>query len=130
MTPLHRLVTMGPIAAFSSNNRKFSRGTAAVENRNKVINTNPRPWPGGRRLPSVEDSRTALSPGAAGRNVELGEWLDRRDVMEDSTTRSEPEREWLEATLPDPTVGGFDSKKESETGLELPKNAVPVGHGH
>ncbi|KAL8788889.1 MAG: hypothetical protein Q9213_001412 [Squamulea squamosa] len=127
LTPLSRLVTVGPVAAFSSKPRKRSLAAMAKEDRTKVLNTNSRPWHGARRLPSVEDSRTVLSHGAAAHGTELDEWLDRRDVMNDGTTRSEPERQWMEGTLPDTTFNGLDLEMQSEAGLQLPNSPVAVG---
>ncbi|KAG7005424.1 hypothetical protein G7Y79_00020g049520 [Physcia stellaris] len=63
MTPLSRLVTVGPIAAFSSRKGKSAPFIVALENRKGGNNPKIRPPLGARRLPSVEDSRTALSPG-------------------------------------------------------------------
>ncbi|KAL8898830.1 MAG: hypothetical protein Q9207_006508 [Kuettlingeria erythrocarpa] len=114
------------IASFSSNNRKFSRPTAAIEDQNTAVNTVSRRWPGGRGLPSVEGSQTALSPDPGGRNIELGEWLDRRDVMEDQTTRSEPERHWLDTPLAGPATGELDLEMKGEMGLKLLKHTLSV----
>ena len=102
MTPLSRLITVGPIAAFSSRQRKSAPTTVALENHKGGKNPKPRPPLGARRLPSVEDSRTALSPGGGRHHIELGEWSDRRDLREDSTTLSESQREWLDVTMPGP----------------------------
>lgn len=57
MTPLSRLVTVGPIAAFS----KRYAVTPLAESRS---------WPRTRRLPSNEDTRVIL----AGNTNELDDW--------------------------------------------------------
>ncbi|KAL8670913.1 MAG: hypothetical protein Q9168_004580 [Polycauliona sp. 1 TL-2023] len=129
MTPLGRLVTIGPIAAFSAQSRKRSPATTGKDSCANMLNINSRPWRGGRRLPSVEDSRTIISPGAGrGHGLELDEWLDRRDVMNDGTTRSEPERQWLEGTLPDPTIDGFKFEMQNERELQTPNSSFAVAH--
>ena len=69
---------MGPIAAFSS--KKPSVITTAKQ---------PRAWPGGRRLPSAEESTIGLS----GTNNELDEWPDGRNAHSHMPGGSSPGRQ-------------------------------------
>lgn len=73
----------------------------------------------------MEDSRTALSPDGGGSSNELSEWRDRVLLREDSTTKSEPERQWLDAMLPSAKTGPYDGKQGSVKGLDVPVDAPP-----
>ena len=81
---------------------------------------NSRPWPGGRRLLSVEDSRLDTS----GAHNELHELSDRRKIQKDSSTNTSLERQWHATTLA--SLEGVEASGDMQTDptVKVPANAI------
>ena len=114
MTPLTRLVTIGPVAEFRS--KKASTATVEV---------NTRPWPGGRRLPSIEDSRVVLS----GDNNELNEWPHPSQIPSNTSGDNSPERQWNPASLVSSSGVEASLSNSIAPAVEVPKKAIHVEKG-
>ncbi len=114
MTPLGRLVTLGPVTAFSAKKSSIKKAKHS------------RAWPGGRRLPSAEDSRVIL----AGTNHELGQWSDHRHLPSDITRGTSPEIPSHPATLAELRVTEADGATRTHPNFGMPKNAVDMRQKH
>ena len=108
MTPLTRLVTLGPVAAFSAKKPSIKNAKHS------------RTWPGGRNLPSVEDSGAIL----AGDNNELSVWSNHGHIPSEISRGSSPEIFSDPATLTELRVAEADGATRTRPNTGTPKNAV------
>lgn len=115
MTPLSRIVTEGPRAAFSK--RSGSKHTTPI------VNSASRTWPGGRRLPSNDDSREILAETTSG----SAEWPRERHIESDTAVGNSVGRKdtrW-KSTVTSAAYG--DRHSDPEHGFPL--NAIRVEKG-